>query len=79
MHSNETRRTIMTTTTPQLQARTTKRSETLRALRDSARESGWLVGIAVVVLAYALLAIGVVTFGDDLIRAFAESMPRVGR
>jgi len=69
----------MTATTQQLQTPTTKRSETRQALRDSARESGWLFGIAVVILAYALLAIGVVTFGDDLIRAFAESMPRVGR
>lgn len=70
---------MMTTTTEQLQAPTTKRSETHQALSDSAKESGWLFGIAVVILAYALLSIGVVTFGDDLIRAFAESMPRAGR
>jgi hypothetical protein len=79
MHSNQTRRTIVNATTQQLKAPATKAPTTRKALGESARESGWLLGIAVVMLAYALLTVGVVTFGDDVIRAFAESMPHAGR
>ena len=69
----------MNATTQQLETPATTSTTTRDALGESARESAWLLGIAIVVLAYALLAVGVVTFGDDVIRAFAESMPRVGR
>jgi len=68
----------MEATTLKRKASTAKPSSAREVLGEAARESTCLLGIAFVALAYAALVVAVVVFGDDVIRAFAHSLPSAG-